>query len=132
MKKKIKLVLIALIGISAFATLIIFNFNMYKKPESLESVENISLTVNYNNGTIKTRTNFTLDNGKTTAFDALEKWCIIRYDDYGIQGKFVREIDGISGSWIYTVNTLRPPVGSSVYTLKNGDTVGWEYIGAII
>lgn len=127
MKKKIKLVLIALIGISAFTSLIIFN-NLYKKSEPLESVGNISLTVNYNNGTIKTRTNFTLDNGKTTAFDALEKWCNIRYVDYGIQGKFVTEIDGIRGNWIYTVNTFSPGEGASVYTLKNGDLVGWENI----
>ncbi|GAI87045.1 unnamed protein product [marine sediment metagenome] len=100
MRKKIKFVLITLIGVSAFASLIIFNFNLYKKPETLESVKDISLFVDYNNGTIKTRTNFTLDNGKTTAFDALEKWCIIIYDDFG-WGIIVRAIDGVSGSWIY-------------------------------
>ena len=82
MRKKVKFILIALVGISAFAFLIIFNFDLYKKPETLESVEDISLFVDYNNGTIKTRTNFTLDNGKTTALDALEKWCIIRYVVY--------------------------------------------------
>ena len=127
MKKKIKLVLIALIGISAFTSLIIFNY-LYKKPEPLESVENISLAVNFNNGTIKTRTNFTLDNGKTTAFDALEKWCIIRYVDYGIWGKFVTEIDGISGNWIYTVNSFSPGTGASVYTLIDGDLVEWQLV----
>lgn len=127
MKKKIKLAIITLIGISAFASLIIFNFYLYKKPETLERVENISLTVNYNNGTIKTKTNFTLDNGKTTALDALAKWCIIRYDDFG-WGIIVREIDGVSGNWIYTINSFSPSVGASVYTLKNGDLVGWEHV----
>ena len=127
MKKKTKFVLIALIGISAFTSLIIFYY-LYNNPKPLGRVENISLTVNYNNGTIKTRTNFTLDNGKTTAFDALEKWCIIKYEDYLIQGKFVTEIDGISGNWIYTINSISPGVGSSVYTLKNGDIIGWELV----
>jgi hypothetical protein len=127
MKKKLKLVIIALIGISAFSVLIYFNFSLYKKPETLESVENISLIVNYNNGTIKTRANFTLENGKTTAFDALEKWCNIRYDDFG-WGIIVREIDGINGNWIYTINNFSPSVGASAYTLKNGDSVGWELV----
>ncbi len=127
MRKKIKFVLITLIGVSAFASLIIFNFNLYKKPETLESVKNISLFVDYNNGTIKTRTNFTLDNGKTTAFDALEKWCIIIYDDFG-WGIIVRAIDGVSGSWIYMINSFSPSVGASVYPLKSGDLVTWEHV----
>ena len=127
MRKKIKFALITLIGVSAFASLIIFNFNLYKKPETLESVKDISLFVDYNNGTIKTRTNFTLDNGKTTAFDALEKWCIIIYDDFG-WGIIVRAIDGVSGSWIYMINSFSPSVGASVYPLKSGDLVTWEHV----
>jgi hypothetical protein len=127
MRKKIKFILIALIGVSTFASLIIFNFNLYKKPETLESVEDISLFVDYNNGTIKTRTNFTLDNGKTTAFDALDKWCIIIYEDFG-WGIIVRTIDGVSGSWIYMINSFSPSVGASVYPLKSGDNVTWQLV----
>jgi len=127
MRKKIKFVLITLIGVSAFASLIIFNFNLYKKPETLESVKDISLFVDYNNGTIKTRTNFTLDNGKTTAFDALDKWCIIIYDDLG-WGIIVRTIDGVSGSWIYMINSFSPSVGASVYPLESGDLVTWQLV----
>ena len=128
MRKKVKNILIVLVGVSLLASLLIFNLSLYKKPEPLESVTDISLSVDYNNGTVKTRTNFTLDNGKTTAFDALEKWCIIRYVDYGIQGKFVTEIDDISGNWIYTVNTFSPGRGASVYTLKNGDLIEWQLV----
>ena len=127
MRKKVKFILIALVGISAFAFLIIFNFDLYKKPETLESVEDISLFVDYNNGTIKTRTNFTLDNGKTTALDALEKWCIIRYVVYPY-GIFVTEIDGVSGSWIYTINNFFAGVGAAAYPLESGDIVTWKHI----
>jgi len=127
MRKKIKFILITLVGVSAFASLIIFNFNLYKKPETLESVEDISLFVDYNNGTIKTRTNFTLDNGRTTAFDALEKWCIIRYEE-SPQGILVTEIDGVSGSWIYMINNFFAEVGASVYPLKSGDLVTWQLV----
>jgi len=127
MRKKIKFIVITLVGVTAFASLIIFNFNLYKKPETLGRVEDISLFVDYNNGTIKTRTNFTLDNGKTTALDALEKWCIIRYEDFG-WGIIVREIDGVSGNWIYMINGFSPSVGASVYTLKSADLVTWERV----
>ena len=127
MRKKIKLVLISLIGISAFMSLIIVNIILDEKPETLEGVEDISLFVDYNNGTIKTRTNFTLDNGKTTALDALEKWCIIRYDDFG-WGILVTEIDGVSGGWIYTVNNYFAEVGASAYPLESGDLVTWKHI----
>jgi len=127
MRKKVKFILIALVGISAFAFLIIFNFDLYKKPETLESVEDISLFVDYNNGTIKTRTNFSLDNSKTTALDALEKWCIIRYVE-SPQGIFVTEIDGVSGSWIYTINNFFAGVGAAAYPLESGDVVTWKHI----
>ncbi len=127
MRKKVKLITIAIVAVSAFVSLIIVNFILYEKPETLEGVEDISLFVDYNNGTIKTRTNFTLDNGKTTALDALEKWCIIRYDDFG-WGILVTEIDGVSGGWIYTVNNYFAEVGASAYPLESGDLVTWIHI----
>ncbi|MCK4382920.1 MAG: hypothetical protein KAW66_06465 [Candidatus Lokiarchaeota archaeon] len=127
MRKKVKLITIAIVAVSAFVSLIIVNFILYEKPETLEGVEDISLFVDYNNGTIKTRTNFTLDNGKTTALDALEKWCIIRYDDFG-WGILVIEIDGVSGNWIYTINNFFAEAGASVYPLESGDLVTWIHI----
>jgi len=129
MRKKVKLIIIAIVGISVFASLIIFTI-LYERPETLETlegVEDISLFVDYNNGTIKTRTNFTLDNGKTTALDALEKWCIIRYVVYP-NGIFVTEIDGVSGSWIYTINNFFAGVGAAEYPLESGDLVTWKHI----
>ena len=127
MRKKVKNTLIVLVGVSLLATLIIFNLTLYKKPESLEHVVDISLSVDYNNGTVKTRHNFTLDNGKTTAFDALDKWCEIDYDDFG-WGIIVREIDNVRGNWIYKINGFSPSVGASVYTLKDGDLIEWQLV----
>ena len=127
MRKKVKNTLIVLVGVSLLATLLIFNLNLYKKPESLEYVVDISLSVDYNNGTVKTRHNFTLDNGKTTAFDALDKWCETDYDDFG-WGIIVREIDNVRGNWIYKINGFSPSVGASVYTLKDGDLIEWQLV----
>ena len=127
MRKKAKNLLVVLVGVSLLATLLIFNVSLYKKPESLESVNDISLSVDYNNGTVKTRLNFTLDNGKTTAFDALDKWCEIDYDDFG-WGIIVRAIDNVRGNWIYKINGLSPSIGASVYTLKDGDLIEWQQV----
>ena len=127
MRKKVKNSLIVLVGVSLLATLLIFNLSLYKKPESLESVNDISLSVDYNNGTVKARLNFTLDSGKTTALDALDKWCEIDYDDFG-WGIIVREIDNVRGNWIYKINGFSPSVGASVYTLISGDLIEWQLV----
>ena len=127
MKKQIKFLLIALVGVTLLTTLLIFNLSMYEKPETLESVNDISLSIDYNNGTVRIELNFTLDSGKTTAFDALDKWCEIDYDDFG-WGIIVREIDNVRGFWIYKINGFGPSVGASVYTLKDGDLIEWQRV----
>ena len=127
MRKKVKNTLIVLVGVSLLASLLIFNLSLYKKPESLESVNDISLSVEFNNGTVKTRLNFTLDGGKTTALDALDKWCEIDYDDFG-WGVIVREIDNVRGSWIYKINGFSPSIGASVFNLKDGDLIEWQLV----
>ena len=116
MKKQIKFILIAIIGISCFTILILINFSFYKTPQTQTTVENISLIVDYNNGTIKEHYNFTLDERKTTAFDALDKWCDIEYQEYSL-GIIVRVIDGVSGSWLYMVNNNHPEVSAAIYPL---------------
>jgi hypothetical protein len=124
MKQKKKYLLIAMIGATLFSLLILVNISLYKTPDKLETVENITLIVDYNNSTIKTRANFTLTEGKTTAFDALNQWCEIQYDDFG-WGIIVRVIDGVGGNWLYFINGIAPGVGSDMYSLKDGDLVKW-------
>jgi len=126
MKKKLKFFIIAIAGITSFSLLLIINFNLNYNPttQPKESVNNITLIVDYKNGTILVHENFTLDNSKTTAFDALDKWCDIKYVDYG-WGIFVTEIDGVSGGWIYMVNNNSPNVGAPDYPLNDGDEVKW-------
>ncbi len=127
MRKQVKNSLIIIVGVSLLAFLLIFNFSLYKKPETLESVNGISLSIDFNNGTVKSRLNFTLDNGKTTVLDALDKWCEIDYDNFG-WGIIIREIDNVRGFWIYKVNGFGPSVGASAYTLKDGDLIEWQLV----
>jgi hypothetical protein len=128
MKKQTKFILIVLIGISCFTVLIIINFSLYKKPQALTTVENISLIVDYNNGTIKEHYNFTLDGGKTTALDALERWCDIEYQEFS-WGIIVLVIDKVGGDWIYMVNGNSPGVSAAFYPLNDGDIVKWLRVG---
>jgi len=126
MDKKLKFFIIAIAGITSFSLLLFINFNLIYNPiiPLKENVSNITLIVDYKNGTINVHENFTLDNRKTTAFDALDKWCDITYIDFG-WGIFVSEIDGISGDWIYMVNNNSPNIGASDYPLNDGDEVKW-------
>lgn len=101
---------------------------MYKKPETLESVEDISLFVDYNNGTIKTRTNFTLDNGKTTVYHLLVNCCETSVQNFG-GFIYVNEINGIGPGWIYTINEGTPPnLPADYYNLLDNDTVKWKHV----
>jgi hypothetical protein len=127
MKKHTKFIFIAIVGISCFTLLFLINYSINKIPQTLTTVENISLIIDYKNGTIKEYNNFTLEGGKTTAFDALDKWCDIEYEEFG-WGIIVRVIDGVGGSWIYMVNSYSPGVGAAVYPLKDGDIVKWEQV----
>ena len=85
MDKKLKFFIIAIVGISSFSMLMLINFILIYNPTEAtnESVNNINLIVDYKNGNIKSHENFTLDNWETTAFNALDKWCDIKYIDYG-------------------------------------------------
>ena len=125
MKKKFKFLIIGIIGIISFSTLITINFNLKQTPDTLELVTDLNLHVDYNNGSIKIRQNFSLSEGKTTVFDALAHWCEVLYDDYG-WGIIVREIDGVGGNWLYFVNDISPSVGSDMYPLENGDSIRWK------
>ncbi len=126
MNKKLKFFFIAIAGITSFSLLFIVNFNLSYNPTTppKESVNNITLIVDYKNGTIKVQENFTLNNEKTTAFDALDKWCAIKYVDFG-WGIYVNEIDGIKGGWIYLVNNNTPNVAAPDYPLNDGAEVKW-------
>jgi hypothetical protein len=125
--KKTKAAIVGLIAIACFTTLFIVVLNPLNQGVGPSSggVNNISIIVDYGDGTKKVREKFSLPVGKTTAFDALNKWCDVQYKDYGLMGYFVTSIDGKSGNWIYFVNNQSPNVSSTKFYLKDGDMVKW-------
>ncbi|MFX0142088.1 MAG: DUF4430 domain-containing protein, partial [Candidatus Hodarchaeota archaeon] len=95
--------------------------------EPLREVQDVTLIVDYGNGTIENWENFELSDYNTTAFNALEEWCNIEYTDYGDMGIIVESIDGKTGNWLYSVNDVSPGVSAKKYNLKNGDIVKWTF-----
>jgi len=141
LEKSSKFILIAIIGTISFGSFFLYYFGLIPGLESpfspnnsdigdpLSSVENITLIIDYDNGTIKTKEDFTLDGGKTSVFDALDKWCEIKYMTYSGERYFITEIDGVSGSWIYKVNGELPPIAANYCYLEDEDEIEWIHVG---
>ncbi|MHA1488309.1 MAG: DUF4430 domain-containing protein [Promethearchaeota archaeon] len=128
--KLIKFIVIASIAVICFSVLFmiaLIPLNQ-KTSQNMNGVDNISLIIDYRDGTQKVKKDFSLPTGETTAFDALNKWCDVKYKDYGVQGYFVTSIDGKSGDWIYFVNNESPNVSSIKFYLNDGDVIKWVRI----
>ncbi|MFW9876102.1 MAG: DUF4430 domain-containing protein [Candidatus Thorarchaeota archaeon] len=128
-KKFNKYIILAILASASFASFFVFtsSIKVAEVNEPLPKVQDITLIIDYGNGTIKTLENLELTDYNTTAFDPLIKCCKVKYSDYDEMGILVEEIDEIRGNWRYSVNGDFPGVSSNKYNLKNGDTVKWVY-----
>lgn len=96
-----------------------------------ETKENLTLIVDYKNGTVDTFEKIDLNNHYTTVFDLVNKCCTINdYDIYNWDPKsfFINSINGRSGDWVYEVNDVSIPAASNVVSPANDSVVYWEYI----
>ena len=131
--KMLKYLLTGIFGAICFSSLLVYSYWLStgivsideKSDETpLEVVEDITLIVDFGDGTVKNWKDFTLTEGKTSVLDALDKYCDIKYEDYG-WGILVTEIDGIEGDWIYEVNGEQPGHGADRHYLRDGDEIEW-------
>ncbi|MFX1493753.1 MAG: DUF4430 domain-containing protein [Promethearchaeota archaeon] len=139
MKKKLKFVIIALIGISGFTVLILYSsgFLPFLNPNqsgyntgrdtALPEVFNISLTVEYVTQPIQTWENISLYDYDTTVLDALQEKCTVELS-YFSNGPLVIGIDGVNGDWIYFVNGMFAGVGAADFYLNHGDKIYWKHV----
>ena len=148
MEKIHKYLLLVIIGTTCFTGLILFNFYVVPEWQSsinqssndddddaymglddpLSSVHNITLIVDYDGGLDKlTKRDFNLTDGKTTAFDAVDKWCELIHNE---DKTYVTHIDSVGEGWVYWVNekplSNKPAIE---FYLDHEDTVYWEYVG---
>ena len=134
--KMLKYLFIGIFGAICFSSLLVYNYwvstgvrSIDEKSDEtpLEVVEDITLSVDFGDGSVKTWKDFTLTEGKTTVLDALEKYCDVKYEDYG-WGILVTEIDGVEGDWVYEVNGEQPGHGADRHYLRDGDTIEWSLV----
>ena len=116
MEKRTKFIIIAIIGTSSFSFFFLFQAG-YFSPTNIDSsyctdcsasVSNITLFIDYGNGTTDSWIGFSLDNYNTSVIDAINKHCRINYRVYGIDHYYVDSINGraedASQGWKYWVN----------------------------
>jgi len=141
MEKRIKYILLVLIGISCFSLLFFYNTILLQNPESPINqnngerdvkqycVENITLIIDYSG--VKTNEKFeniNLTNYETTAYHLLLNCCEIVFIDYD-WGVYIKEINGVGVGWIYTINNDVPPsMPSNYFNLLDNDTVKWTHV----
>ncbi len=126
-KKFNKYIFISVLAIASFTSFFLFtaSIEVGEVNTPLREVIDITLIVNYGNGTIVTWANFTLSDYNTTAFDALSEWCEVEITDYGERGIIVESINDLRKNWLYSVNDESPGVSAKKYNLRDGDIVEW-------
>lgn len=141
MKKSLKFLIIAVIGISSFTILILFSFGVFPfsnlnqegpntgRGTPLQEVFNVSLTVEYVTQPTKTWDNISLFNYKTSVLDALQAKCNVGISSFS-NGILVISIDGVYGDWIYFVNGVFAGVGAADFYLNHGDSIYWKHVNA--
>lgn len=137
MEKITKILFIAIIGIFSFTVLLLFNsgvleFNAEPVDDTpQEPVHDLTLIVEYNNGSIKKESGFTLDAGETSVLDALKKFCDVTYIEYSNGDVFIEAIDGLANEspkyWQYWINGKYAQVSASAYLLNDSTIIEWKY-----
>ena len=127
LKKFNKYILIAVLAIASFTSFFVFtsSIEVGEVNEPLREVTDITLIVDYGNGTVIIWEPFDLTDYNTTAFDALSKWCEVEITDYGERGIIVESVNGLEKGWLYSVNDISPGVSANKYNLEDGDIVKW-------
>lgn len=131
-----KYIAIGIVGISCISVLVLVSTGVIdlsgNNGADSRGVNNITLILDYKNGTIKTFSSFSLEAGKTSALDALEKFCNVEYKEYTGGDVFVQKIDGLKNdpghNWLYWVNNEFASIGASKYELQDNDVMKWVYV----
>ncbi|MHA1683060.1 MAG: DUF4430 domain-containing protein [Promethearchaeota archaeon] len=90
-------------------------------------VENITVHVNYRNGSSEDKVNLALENGTFTVFAIMEKEFVISYDVYS-NGYFITSINGATNGWTYKVDTIPVGIASNKQCLSNNTVIEWNQL----
>jgi hypothetical protein len=94
------------------------------------TVANITITVNFQNGTVETKKNISSDVTNATVFDIMIASFEISYQSYS-NGFFITRINGASNGWTYKVNGVGPSEACNFYVVENDSIIDWDQNGRI-
>lgn len=106
--------------------------NLDNGDTSKKNIYNLSLTVDFGNGTIFQRTNLTMIEENPSVFNLMISFFTIEFDVY-TNGYLITSINSITNNpsgdknWFYWVNNISPNIASSSYILDSGDIILWNY-----
>ncbi|MCF2138944.1 MAG: DUF4430 domain-containing protein [Candidatus Lokiarchaeota archaeon] len=109
--------------------------NSIIKYDPLLHFRNISLTVDFNNGTIDIHKNLTIWKNSSTVYDLLTIFYKVGYDSYSF-GIIITSIEGKKNDvnantfWFFWVNEEYSMLGASSVYLNDSDSVFWAYRNA--
>lgn len=119
------------IFVVAITTLIVVNYslpfflnNASQQVINKITVTNVTVTVNYQNGTIETKSNISSYVVYTTVFDIMNANFQITYKSYS-NGYFITSINGANNGWTYEVNGYSPATACNLYQVENNSVIGW-------
>ena len=116
-----------------FSSLMIVNFvflpsiNLPSPAEGSVMVDNVTLVVNFKNGTMIERNNLFTNKVNATVFDLLDREFGVHYRIYP-NGYFVTSINGATGGYVYSVDGVSPGVASNLYPLANDSIIIWTKV----
>ncbi|MBD3187407.1 hypothetical protein GF325_11300 [Candidatus Bathyarchaeota archaeon] len=92
--------------------------------DNIMFVENITIQVQYKNGTNELLEDLTKSTGDFTVFSIMSDHFTIEYEVYP-NGYLITRINGKGDSWLYWIDGVSPGKASSLYCLKNDSFIEW-------
>lgn len=90
------------------------------------TVANITVTVNYKNGTIQTKSNISTYTSNATVFDIMNDNFQLVYQSYPA-GIVITGINGANYSWTFKVNGVFPSNLCNHVVAENDSRIEWDY-----
>ncbi|MBD3352042.1 MAG: hypothetical protein GF364_11200 [Candidatus Lokiarchaeota archaeon] len=92
-----------------------------------EERSNLTLIIDFNNGTVLEFKDVDLDDHYTTEFDLVNSCCIIEYDIYWWTpvSFFISSINGLKGDWTFEVEGEYIPTGANTISPENNSISEW-------
>jgi len=102
-----------------------FEINMMTSVRRI-TVSNITVTVNYKNSTIQTKSNISSYTSNATVFDIMNDNFQLAYQSYAA-GIIITGINGANYSWTFKVNGILPSTTCNHVVVENDSRIEWDY-----